>query len=236
MTDRPTLLCLHGLGSSGRAWRELAAHYDGPCDTPDLPGFGAARPLAGPSTPAYADWVTDRLEGIEGPAVLVGWSMGGKFALAAAARRPERLAGVVLLAPSPPGGEPMAEDERRAFVADGPTAANAAANADQSPGAPLRPHVRAEVVEDWRRSDPETFRWWFRTGSLQVVDVSGVEAPVLILGGARDAQLGAAAQAGLTAAKLERVQVESLPAIGHLVPREAPALVAEHIAGWLDGL
>ena len=236
MTERPTLLCLHGLGAAGRAFDVLRAAWDGPSEAPDLPGFGSAPPLPSPSVAAYADWVADRLERLDGPVLLLGWSMGGKFALALAARRPERLAGLVLLAPSPPGGEPMDEAERAAFVADGPTPTNAAANADDGPAAPLPPAVREAVVADWLASDPATFRWWFSAGSREVLDVSAVDAPVLILGGDKDAQLDAATQAKLTAPKLDRVSVEALPGVGHLIPHEAPQLAAERITAWWNAL
>ena len=234
MSGRPTLLCLHGLGAAGRAWRPLCAAYDGPCDAPDLPGFGAAPPLRAPSVSAFADGIVARLERSEGPAVLVGWSMGGKFALAAAARRPARLAGLVLLAPSPPGGEPMDEGQRRAYVADGPTPENAAANARESPGAPLPPPIHDEAVADWLASDPATFRWWSSAGSREELDVAAVDVPVLILGGDKDEQLGATAQARLTAPRLRRCTVQPLPGVGHLIPREAPRLAAERISSWLD--
>ena len=233
---RSTLLLLHGLGAAGRAWNAFAAAYDGPCDQPDLPGFGGAAAPAALSVAAYAEWTVARLERTAGSVVLVGWSMGAKYALAAAARRPERLVGVALLAPSPPGGEPMDGATRSAFVADGPTPANAAANADEGPGSPLPPPVREEAVADWLASDPATFRGWFSSGSREVLDVSTVSVPVLILGGDRDKRLGAEAQAKLTAPKLARCTVEALPGVGHLIPREAPDVAAKRIGAWLDGL
>ncbi len=236
MSDRPTLLCLHGLGAAGRAFDALLAARDGPGEGPDLPGFGAAPPLAAPSVAAYADWAAERLERIGGPVLLLGWSMGGKFALALAARRPERLAGLVLLAPSPPGGEPMEEPQRSAFVADGPTPENAAANADESSGSPLPPALREEAVAEWLASDPAAFRWWFSAGSREVLDVAPVDVPVLILGGDQDASLGAAAQAKLTAPELDRCSVETLPGVGHLIPREAPRLAAGRVDAWWDAL
>ena len=236
MTPRPTLLCLHGLGAAGRSWRALCEAYDGPCDAPDLPGFGAAPPLAAPAVAAYADWTVARLERIAGPAVLVGWSMGGKFALATSARRPQRLAGLVLLAPSPPGGEPMDESERTAMAADGPTLGSARKNADDNAAAPPSPQVRDEAIADWLASDPATFRWWFADGSREALDVSAVEVPVLILGGDRDEKLGVGAQTGLTAPELDRCRVETLPGVGHLIPREAPRLAAERLTAWIDAL
>jgi pimeloyl-ACP methyl ester carboxylesterase len=65
----------------------------------DLPGHG---PLGGPGRPSvsgYAEWLDDFLAGLDaGPVVLVGHSMGGAVAQAFALARPERLAGLVLIA------------------------------------------------------------------------------------------------------------------------------------------
>jgi len=48
--------------------------------------------------------------------VLVGHSMGGKVAQIIAARRPEGLAGVVLVAPAPPTPMPMPEAQRASML------------------------------------------------------------------------------------------------------------------------
>ena len=98
------------------------------------------------------------------------------------------------------------------------------------------PFVPPEAVADWLASDPATFRWWFDAGSREAFDVSSVDVPVLILGGDRDPRLGAAAQAKLTAPRLDRASVEALPGVGHLIPREAPAAAAERILAWLPAL
>jgi len=90
-----TLILLHGALNDASVW--AGAHPDGmPLD---LPGRNASRTApALPSVEALADWLWSELDarGIE-RAVLAGHSMGSLIALEAAARRPERTAGLVLV-------------------------------------------------------------------------------------------------------------------------------------------
>jgi pimeloyl-ACP methyl ester carboxylesterase len=70
-----------------------------------------------------ADWYDDvaaMLDTIEGPVVLVGSSMGGWLMLLAARARPDRIAGLVGIAPAPDFTDwGFTDDQKRAFVADG---------------------------------------------------------------------------------------------------------------------
>lgn len=102
---RPTLVFLHYFGGSTRAWTEVVEQLadDYHCVAPDLRGFGASD--ASPENFAvkdYADDVADLISTLEiGNSALVGHSMGGKIALALAARNPKGLQSLILLAPSP---------------------------------------------------------------------------------------------------------------------------------------
>jgi pimeloyl-ACP methyl ester carboxylesterase len=97
----PPLVLVHGAGGSAELWpRQL----DGLADVaqvlaPDLPGHGPLGGRGRPSIAAYAEWLDAFLAAVtEAPVVLVGHSMGGAVAQALALLRPERLAGLVLLA------------------------------------------------------------------------------------------------------------------------------------------
>ena len=66
----------------------------------DLPGFGASPLVAGPLTPAaLAEPVIEFVRTLERPPILMGMSMGGRVALEVALREPERVRGLVLVAP-----------------------------------------------------------------------------------------------------------------------------------------
>lgn len=75
---------------------------------PDLPGHAAgdrASAVTGLSLRDYAEAVTRAIDACPFPPVLLGHSMGGLVVQLAAARRP--VAGLILLSPSPPWGQPL---------------------------------------------------------------------------------------------------------------------------------
>ncbi|WP_406231016.1 alpha/beta fold hydrolase [Nocardia sp. NBC_01009] len=90
------LVFVHGIRLSGTSWsvvrEQLGAH---PSAAVDLPGHGARRgerfTLA-----AAIDAVAEAVDNVGGHAVVVGHSLGGYVSIAAAARHPERVAGLVV--------------------------------------------------------------------------------------------------------------------------------------------
>lgn len=86
------LVFVHGIRLSGAAWSEQLERSAWPARAVDLPGHGTRRgerfTLA-----AAADAV---VEGVDEPALVVGHSLGGFVAIAAAARHPERVAGLLV--------------------------------------------------------------------------------------------------------------------------------------------
>jgi len=103
----PTLVMLHGLGGTCLNWLQVGEQLSryGRVLAPDLPGFGVTPPEGRRSdvsglhavVQGFLDAVTP-----ERPALLVGNSLGGAIALLEAARRPERVAGLVLVNPALP--------------------------------------------------------------------------------------------------------------------------------------
>ncbi len=102
----PTLVLVHGLGGSHVNWMAVgpALAHGARVLAIDLAGFGRT-PLGERSAGVHAnrlllDRFLDAVAG--GPAVLVGNSMGGLVAMMEAALAPERVAGLVLVAPAQP--------------------------------------------------------------------------------------------------------------------------------------
>ncbi|MFA6038877.1 MAG: alpha/beta hydrolase [Candidatus Peribacteraceae bacterium] len=92
MSEKVTLLCLHGWGGSRASFTELRAALKGTeltILTPDLPGFGKEPEPAHPWTVTdYAEWVERlvKMKEIENPLFLLGHSHGGRIALKVAYR------------------------------------------------------------------------------------------------------------------------------------------------------
>src|SRR5205823_3616951 len=116
----PTLVLVHGLGGSHVNWMAVAPALarDARVLAVDLAGFGRT-PLGERSADVHANRILlDRfLEGVAaGPAVLVGNSMGGLVAMMEAALAPERVAGLVLVAPAQPRSAEARMDGRVAAL------------------------------------------------------------------------------------------------------------------------
>ena len=103
----PPLVFLHGFLGSGQSWLEIARPLseDYFCILPDLPGHGEningnlSAPL---NFNTLTEWLLYLLDEIPAPKIhLVGYSLGGRAALAFACRYPERILSLTLESASP---------------------------------------------------------------------------------------------------------------------------------------
>jgi pimeloyl-ACP methyl ester carboxylesterase len=105
--EGPTVVLVHGLGGSHLNWDLLAPRLTSHARVLalDLPGFGRSEPGGRRAGVPANVLVLDRFlrEVVEGPAVLVGNSMGGMISLFESARSPQRVCGTVLIDPAVPG-------------------------------------------------------------------------------------------------------------------------------------
>jgi pimeloyl-ACP methyl ester carboxylesterase len=102
----PLMVLLHGLGGSHVNWIRLGPLLAKRARVlaPDFPGFGYTHPRGRSTTvQSNARWLNRFLETVgEGPAILVGNSMGGLIAILEAVANPDAVAGLVLLNPALP--------------------------------------------------------------------------------------------------------------------------------------
>lgn len=113
----PAIILLHGLGMSAHTWDAVATQLSDRFTVVavDLPGHGDSPcpddPEAFTRDAALAD-LDEVLATLDGPAVLVGHSLGGYLALAHAATRPQAARGIVVLNTGPGFRDP---DKREAW-------------------------------------------------------------------------------------------------------------------------
>lgn len=245
----PTLFFLHALGGSARSWDAVIAQLDGfECRPLDLPGFGDASDATEFSVDAMADAIAADIEAHDADRwILVGHSMGGKIATILAHRSEQEgrlpgLAGVVLLAASPPSPEPI-DDDRRAtmlgWVEHGPIGtADARAFVDQNIAAPLPPSAYDAAVADVQRTNPQAWRAWLERGSREdwSAHVGTLATPAVIVASAEDGDLGEANQRALNMPHYAHARFESVAGAAHLLPLEQPQVVARLIREHADAI
>jgi pimeloyl-ACP methyl ester carboxylesterase len=94
------IIFVHGAGLDGRAWQYQTAFFAGSVAI-DLPGHGSSPVAAADSVGAYADWLGERVRKLSStPVTLVGHSMGSLVALETAAKNPDIVDKLILVATS----------------------------------------------------------------------------------------------------------------------------------------
>ena len=225
-----TWVLLHYFGGSARSWDPVAAALDGNCVAPDLRGFGDAPPGGAMRVADYAD---DAAPLLRDGSILVGHSMGGKIAMALAARRPPGLRGLVLVAPSPPGPEPMGDEARaklRTAWGDPAAARQVAQGISRHQDGP----AFDRIVADHLRASLAGWLAWLDNGSREDLRAIArqVDVPMLVVAGADDAALGPAVQERETMPFLPGAALHMVEGSSHLVPLDAPERLAAGMTEW----
>ncbi|MBC8083089.1 MAG: alpha/beta hydrolase [Hymenobacter sp.] len=229
----PVFVCLHYWAGAGREWQAVATllRPEYAVLAPDLGGFGDAPVTEGGySVDAYASQVAGFIEAQQlAKYVLVGHSMGGKVALALAARQPAGLVGVALLSPSPPTPEPMTEEDRHSSLRAYGQRPEAEKTLRTITARPLAETLRQQIIDDNLRSTKAAWDAWLLHGSRENVAarLRDVRVPCTLLAGDQDAVLSPSVH-GLETLPLLPVgtPLEIIAGAGHLLPYEAPDEVA----------
>lgn len=225
-----TYLALHYWAGAGHEFDHLRSLL--PSSTqllaPDLPGFGAQAAPAGfdYSVDSYADWVAAfSIEHQLDEYILIGHSMGGKIALALAARQPTGLRGLVLLSPSPPSPEPISDKDRAASLAAYGKLEEAEKTFANITNRPLPTEVQAQVIADNLRTSQAAWDAWLEHGSKEDISsrMHAILVPCRLLVGEDDRAIPLAAQRRQTLPLLPGgTPLTVVPRAGHLLPYEAP--------------
>jgi pimeloyl-ACP methyl ester carboxylesterase len=163
--------------------------------------------------------------------VLIGHSMGGKIALALAARRPANLDSLILLAPSPPTPEPISDSERKRLLAGHGDRAAAEETLNKITAHTLPTQTFERCIEDALRCSPLAWRAWLEDGSREDIshDVRRIDVPVVVVAGELDEPLNASLLKREIVERIGNARLTTLPDAKHLFPLEESAKVAELI-------
>jgi pimeloyl-ACP methyl ester carboxylesterase len=235
------LLFLHYWGGSSRTWGKVIAALPKSYRTfaMDHRGWGYSdAPAGGYGLADLADDAQGVIEALELKRyVVIGHSMGGKVAQLMASRRPKGLAGLVLVAPSPP--QPMATtpEAREVMASVYATRESIGAAIDQVLTAKvLSPKDREQVIEDSLRGAPQAKAAWPRSTSLEDItrEVAAIDVPTIVIAGELDPVDSVGLLEAQLLSRIPHAVLHVLPGTGHLSPLESPQELGRLIAEFAD--
>lgn len=209
---------LHGSGSDAATWDRFILRLTGAgyrCIALDLRGHAASARTADYSLASFRDDVVQLLETLDlRDVTLVGHSVGGYAALAAALHAPERIARLVL--------EDLAAPPRHAarLSATGLLRAMAAAAGILTQRRNYQLRAVASILHQLSRPDPD---WW--------TQLAGGQQPTLILSGGPTSCIPPQRLADVTAA-LPGARLTTIP-VGHRVHSLAPDRFAAEVIDFM---
>jgi pimeloyl-ACP methyl ester carboxylesterase len=246
----PRVALLHGFGGAASNWALVAPALAERCRVlvPELPGHGGSSAL--PAPPERLDPYADRMAALlDGPAVLVGHSLGAVVALRMALQCPDLVRGLVFT-----GAAGIESGTRRSQWAL--TFLSTVQPAKRI--SPLRRAFAHNVllrrlafglvgVADPRSLEPLAAEAFLAGSALHTdvraagdalvrtnprVDLERVRCPALIVHGARDAQVPL--RDGFEYARRLHAPLRVIADCGHLLIGERPRAVVEAIGGFLN--
>ena len=233
----PTVIFVPGFMQSAKAWQEVARRL--PQRYPSVMLEHREHEREGRLAEIAA-----AAERVGGPAVLCGYSLGGRLSLNAAVRDPARYAGLVVLGAS-------------AGIAE-PTARRARAEADEKLASWMETQPIEEIVAIWERQplfadqsdevidaqrpgrlsqDPRSLAVLLRTAGQGAMDpvwghLPSLELPILALAGARDERYRRACRR--IAAEAPNAHAAVIEQAGHAAHLQRPDDFADALVAFLD--
>ncbi len=234
-----SLVFLHYYGGSSRTWKHVTAKLAPDFHTIAIDHRGWGESDAPADGYRLADLAADA-EGVIAALnlqryVLIGHSMGGKVAQLMASRQPAGLAGLVLVAPSPPSPMIMPAPAREMMAGAYASREAVEATIDNVLTAkPLSAEDREQVIEDSLRGAPQAKIAWPRYTSLENIaaQAGDINVPTLVIAGALDRVDPPIRLRAELLPRIPQAVMHVLPGTGHLSMLESPDAVSAIIANF----
>ncbi|MGE6783203.1 alpha/beta fold hydrolase [Ensifer adhaerens] len=170
--------------------------------------------------------------------VLVGNSMGGKVAQKLAARRPEGLEALVLVAPAPPTPIDLSPQEKAMRLASYDSAETVNGMLDALLTRSVAPEVRQRTIVETLKGAWAAKRAWVDVGMAEDIgdEVARITVPTLVITGTRDVVDPEPVLRREIGGRLPQARFVVLEGIGHFSAIEAPGEVAAAIMTFLGAL
>lgn len=235
------IVFLHYWGGSSRTWRHITSELTHSYRTiaTDHRGWGQSDAPASGYTladlAADAQGVIDAL-GLQ-RYVMVGHSMGGKVAQLIASRRPSGLAGLVLVAPSPPSPMQLPLEARQGMVAAYASRDSVIATVREVLAAkPLSAEDLETVVQDSLRGAVPAKAAWPLVMSQEDItaQVGTIDVPTIVIAGELDRVDSISTLQAEVLPRIPHAVLHRLSGTGHLSMLESPNLLARIILDFAD--
>ena len=236
------MILLHGWGGSSSYWRDLVSHLNLEglqVVAPSYRGHGDSdKPAKGYTLDGFANDVL-AVADVAGAQrfVVVGFSMSGKFAQYLAAIQPERVLGLVLIAPVPASEFPVPADMAKAWC-------DTQHDRDAAFNQILAPFTKIPVKRELTELFLDDFAKAARGGLEETLSMCGVSfveqankirIPTLVVAGSYDPLLPPDMLKSTLLTQIAGARMVALPC-GHEIPQEMPEQTAALVEAFLSGV